>query len=177
MVVYGIIGFFVFLCCARWASCCCRTWNYKSFVDPFADLLGPAAGFFSWGGRTGSHGWSPGPVTSSRSPAMPGFGGLFANLGPGPGHGRPDSRCQVQRPPLRELSLARIDQGRCHRKKPHRRRRDPGGNQSRLLMQARTIGRTCGTTTVLPNGFPGVVSGFQIAFFAAYIGARWHRCG
>lgn len=25
VVVYGIIGFFLFSCCARWANCCCRT--------------------------------------------------------------------------------------------------------------------------------------------------------
>lgn len=146
--------------------------NYKSFVDFAADLLGPAAGFFvgwsywfAW--------WSPGSQTSSRSPAMPGFAAWLANLGPGPGHGRPDSRCQfVQRPPLRELefwfALIKVAAIVCliavgailvatNFVSPH-------GVHA-------TIENLWNDNGFFPTGFLGVVSGFQIAFFA-YIGVE-----
>lgn len=83
MVVYGIIGFFVFFVLRAMGELLLSNLNYKSFVDFAADLLGPARAF-SWGGRTGSHGWSPGSQTSSRSPAMPGFGGPACQSGSRP---------------------------------------------------------------------------------------------
>jgi D-serine/D-alanine/glycine transporter len=45
-VVYGIIGFFVFLVLRAMGELLLSNLNYKSFVDFAADLLGPAAGFF-----------------------------------------------------------------------------------------------------------------------------------
>lgn len=46
MVVYGIIGFFVFFVLRAMGELLLSNLNYKSFVDFAADLLGPAAGFF-----------------------------------------------------------------------------------------------------------------------------------
>jgi D-serine/D-alanine/glycine transporter len=46
LVVYGIIGFFVFFVLRAMGELLLSNLNYKSFVDFSADLLGPAAGFF-----------------------------------------------------------------------------------------------------------------------------------
>ena len=46
VVVYGIIGFFVFFVLRAMGELLLSNLNYKSFVDFSADLLGPAAGFF-----------------------------------------------------------------------------------------------------------------------------------
>ncbi len=46
VVVYGIIGFFVFFVLRAMGELLLSNLNYKSFVDFTADLLGPAAGFF-----------------------------------------------------------------------------------------------------------------------------------
>ncbi|GFP48628.1 D-serine/D-alanine/glycine transporter [Mycobacterium kansasii] len=46
VVVYGIIGFFVFFVLRAMGELLLSNLNYKSFVDCAADLLGPAAGFF-----------------------------------------------------------------------------------------------------------------------------------
>jgi D-serine/D-alanine/glycine transporter len=46
VVVYGIIGFFVFFVLRAMGELLLSNLNYKSFVDFAADLLGPAAGFF-----------------------------------------------------------------------------------------------------------------------------------
>jgi D-serine/D-alanine/glycine transporter len=46
LVVYGIIGFFVFFVLRAMGELLLSNLNYKSFVDFAADLLGPAAGFF-----------------------------------------------------------------------------------------------------------------------------------
>jgi D-serine/D-alanine/glycine transporter len=46
LVVYGIIGFFVFFVLRAMGELLLSNLNYKSFVDLAADLLGPAAGFF-----------------------------------------------------------------------------------------------------------------------------------
>src|SRR6201984_3637584 len=46
LVVYGIIGFFVFFVLRAMGELLLSNLNYKSFVDFTADLLGPAAGFF-----------------------------------------------------------------------------------------------------------------------------------
>lgn len=55
---------------------------------------------------------------------------------------------------------------------PHRRRRDPGGNQLRLPHGVHaTIENLWNDNGFFPTGFLGVVSGFQIAFFA-YIGVE-----
>jgi D-serine/D-alanine/glycine transporter len=47
LVVYGIIGFFVFFVLRAMGEMLLSNLNYKSFVDFAADLLGPAAGFFT----------------------------------------------------------------------------------------------------------------------------------
>jgi D-serine/D-alanine/glycine transporter len=46
LVVYGIIGFFVFFVLRAMGELLLSNLNYKSFVDFASDLLGPAAGFF-----------------------------------------------------------------------------------------------------------------------------------
>jgi D-serine/D-alanine/glycine transporter len=46
LLVYGIIGFFVFFVLRAMGELLLSNLNYKSFVDFAADLLGPAAGFF-----------------------------------------------------------------------------------------------------------------------------------
>ncbi|OBF47508.1 D-serine/D-alanine/glycine transporter [Mycobacterium sp. 852002-50816_SCH5313054-b] len=46
LVVYGIIGFFVFFVLRAMGELLLSNLKYKSFVDFAADLLGPAAGFF-----------------------------------------------------------------------------------------------------------------------------------
>jgi D-serine/D-alanine/glycine transporter len=46
LMVYGIIGFFVFFVLRAMGELLLSNLNYKSFVDFTADLLGPAAGFF-----------------------------------------------------------------------------------------------------------------------------------
>ena len=46
VLVYGIIGFFVFFVLRAMGELLLSNLNYKSFVDFSADLLGPAAGFF-----------------------------------------------------------------------------------------------------------------------------------
>ncbi|MCV7381313.1 D-serine/D-alanine/glycine transporter [Mycobacterium alsense] len=46
VLVYGIIGFFVFFVLRAMGELLLSNLNYKSFVDFAADLLGPAAGFF-----------------------------------------------------------------------------------------------------------------------------------
>ncbi|HEY2504730.1 MAG TPA: amino acid permease [Mycobacterium sp.] len=46
VAVYGIIGFFVFFVLRAMGELLLSNLNYKSFVDFSADLLGPAAGFF-----------------------------------------------------------------------------------------------------------------------------------
>lgn len=46
VVVYAIIGFFVFFVLRAMGELLLSNLNYKSFVDFAADLLGPAAGFF-----------------------------------------------------------------------------------------------------------------------------------
>ncbi|CAM4128745.1 D-serine/D-alanine/glycine transporter [Mycobacterium basiliense] len=46
VVVYAIIGFFVFFVLRAMGELLLSNMNYKSFVDCAADLLGPAAGYF-----------------------------------------------------------------------------------------------------------------------------------
>ncbi|GAB3021120.1 amino acid permease [Mycobacterium bourgelatii] len=46
LMVYGIIGIFVFFVLRAMGELLLSNLNYKSFVDCAADLLGPAAGFF-----------------------------------------------------------------------------------------------------------------------------------
>ena len=46
LLVYGIVGFFVFFVLRAMGELLLSNLNYKSFVDFAADLLGPAAGFF-----------------------------------------------------------------------------------------------------------------------------------
>ncbi len=46
VVVYAVIGFFVFFVLRAMGELLLSNLNYKSFVDFSADLLGPAAGFF-----------------------------------------------------------------------------------------------------------------------------------
>ncbi|MCV7100616.1 amino acid permease [Mycobacterium palustre] len=46
LLVYGIIGFFVFFVLRAMGELLLSNLNYKSFLDFAADLLGPAAGFF-----------------------------------------------------------------------------------------------------------------------------------
>ncbi|WP_341286309.1 amino acid permease [Mycobacterium decipiens] len=46
LLVYGIIGFFIFFVLRAMGELLLSNLNYKSFVDFTADLLGPAAGFF-----------------------------------------------------------------------------------------------------------------------------------
>jgi D-serine/D-alanine/glycine transporter len=46
LVVYGVIGFFVFFALRAMGELLLSNLNYKSFVDFASDLLGPAAGFF-----------------------------------------------------------------------------------------------------------------------------------
>lgn len=46
VLVYGIIGFFLFFVLRAMGELLLSNLNYKSFVDFAADLLGPAAGFF-----------------------------------------------------------------------------------------------------------------------------------
>lgn len=46
LLVYGVIGFFVFFVLRAMGELLLSNLNYKSFVDCAADLLGPAAGFF-----------------------------------------------------------------------------------------------------------------------------------
>ncbi|MCV7413141.1 amino acid permease [Mycobacterium florentinum] len=46
VVVYGIIGFFLFFVLRAMGELLLSNLNYKSFVDFAGDLLGPAAGFF-----------------------------------------------------------------------------------------------------------------------------------
>jgi D-serine/D-alanine/glycine transporter len=46
LAVYGIIGFFVFFVLRAMGELLLSNLNYKSFVDFASDLLGPAAGFF-----------------------------------------------------------------------------------------------------------------------------------
>src|SRR5271166_6980761 len=46
LVVYGIIGFFVFFVLRAMGELLLSNLNYKSFLDFAGDLLGPAAGFF-----------------------------------------------------------------------------------------------------------------------------------
>lgn len=46
VVVYGVIGFFVFFVLRAMGELLLSNLNYKSFVDFAADLLGPVAGFF-----------------------------------------------------------------------------------------------------------------------------------
>lgn len=46
LVVYGVIGFFVFFVLRAMGELLLSNLKYKSFVDFAADLLGPAAGFF-----------------------------------------------------------------------------------------------------------------------------------
>jgi D-serine/D-alanine/glycine transporter len=46
VLVYGIIGFFVFFALRAMGELLLSNLNYKSFVDFASDLLGPAAGFF-----------------------------------------------------------------------------------------------------------------------------------
>ncbi|OBA78254.1 D-serine/D-alanine/glycine transporter [Mycobacterium sp. 1164966.3] len=47
LLVYGIIGFFVFFVLRAMGELLLSNLNYKSFVDFAADLLGPMAGFFT----------------------------------------------------------------------------------------------------------------------------------
>ncbi len=47
LVVYGIVGFFVFFVLRAMGELLLSNLNYKSFIDFAADLLGPAAGFFT----------------------------------------------------------------------------------------------------------------------------------
>jgi D-serine/D-alanine/glycine transporter len=47
LLVYGVIGFFVFFVLRAMGELLLSNLNYKSFVDFAADLLGPAAGFFT----------------------------------------------------------------------------------------------------------------------------------
>jgi len=47
LAVYGIIGFFVFFVLRAMGELLLSNLNYKSFIDFAADLLGPAAGFFT----------------------------------------------------------------------------------------------------------------------------------
>lgn len=46
LVVYAVIGFFVFFVLRAMGELLLSNLNYKSFVDFVSDLLGPAAGFF-----------------------------------------------------------------------------------------------------------------------------------
>jgi D-serine/D-alanine/glycine transporter len=46
LVVYGVVGFFVFFVLRAMGELLLSNLNYKSFVDFAADLLGPGAGFF-----------------------------------------------------------------------------------------------------------------------------------
>ena len=46
LVVYGIIGFFLFFVLRAMGELLLSNLNYKSFVDFASDLLGPVAGFF-----------------------------------------------------------------------------------------------------------------------------------
>src|ERR1700744_6112292 len=46
LLVYAIIGFFVFFALRAMGELLLSNLNYKSFVDFASDLLGPAAGFF-----------------------------------------------------------------------------------------------------------------------------------
>ncbi len=46
VLVYGVIGFFVFFVLRAMGELLLSNLNYKSFVDFSADMLGPAAGFF-----------------------------------------------------------------------------------------------------------------------------------
>ncbi|OBI85439.1 amino acid permease [Mycobacterium asiaticum] len=46
VVVYAVIGFFIFFVLRAMGELLLSNLNYKSFVDFAADLLGPAAGFF-----------------------------------------------------------------------------------------------------------------------------------
>jgi len=46
LVVYGIVGFFLFFVLRAMGELLLSNLNYKSFVDFAADLLGPGAGFF-----------------------------------------------------------------------------------------------------------------------------------
>ncbi|OBK15856.1 amino acid permease [Mycobacterium asiaticum] len=46
VVIYAVIGFFVFFVLRAMGELLLSNLNYKSFVDFVADLLGPAAGFF-----------------------------------------------------------------------------------------------------------------------------------
>jgi D-serine/D-alanine/glycine transporter len=46
LLVYGVIGFFVFFALRAMGELLLSNLNYKSFVDFASDLLGPAAGFF-----------------------------------------------------------------------------------------------------------------------------------
>ncbi|EUA92114.1 amino acid permease family protein [Mycobacterium ulcerans str. Harvey] len=46
IVVYAVIGFFVFFVLRAMGELLLSNLNYKSFVDCAADLLGPAAGYF-----------------------------------------------------------------------------------------------------------------------------------
>jgi D-serine/D-alanine/glycine transporter len=46
LLVYGVIGFFVFFPLRAMGELLLSNLNYKSFVDFASDLLGPAAGFF-----------------------------------------------------------------------------------------------------------------------------------
>src|SRR3984885_2766154 len=46
VLVYAIIGFFLFFVLRAMGELLLSNLNYKSFVDFAADLLGPAAGFF-----------------------------------------------------------------------------------------------------------------------------------
>ncbi len=138
--------------------------NHKSFVD-FArrpPLLGPAAGFSC--GRTGSHGCHRSQtrrvITGYYSfvPGLPTWVLVTVAL---------ILAVNLFSPPLRESwSLVRIDQGRCHRALYRRRRSFWWQPTSFSARDHREPERQ----RVLPNGFRGVVSGFQIAFFA-YIGA------
>lgn len=47
MLVYGVIGFFAFYVLRAMGELLLSNLNYKSFVDCAADLLGPAAGYFT----------------------------------------------------------------------------------------------------------------------------------
>src|ERR1700752_3883159 len=49
VLVYAVIGFFVFFVLRAMGELLLSNLNYKSFVDFSADLLGPAAGFFVGG--------------------------------------------------------------------------------------------------------------------------------
>ncbi|MEI7717213.1 MAG: amino acid permease [Mycobacterium sp.] len=46
LLVYGVIGFFVFFVLRAMGEMLLSNLNYKSFVDIATDMLGPAAGFF-----------------------------------------------------------------------------------------------------------------------------------